>query len=53
VIGASVQKFVEGYFHLKVLGASRIKGVSQPLEVFEGFIHPSSLKRASLSAGTR
>src|SRR3984893_4068606 len=35
VIGASVQKFVEGYFQLKALGASRIKGVSEPVEVFE------------------
>src|SRR6266851_2703023 len=35
VIGASVQKFVEGYFQLKSLGASRIKGVSEPIEVFE------------------
>jgi class 3 adenylate cyclase/tetratricopeptide (TPR) repeat protein/ribosomal protein L40E len=35
VIGASVQKFVEGYFQLKALGASRIKGVSDPVAVFE------------------
>jgi len=35
VIGASVRKFVEGYFQLKALGASRIKGVSEPVEVFE------------------
>src|ERR1700737_2308481 len=35
VIGASVQKFVDGYFQLKALGASRIKGVSEPVEVFE------------------
>jgi class 3 adenylate cyclase/tetratricopeptide (TPR) repeat protein len=35
VIGKSVQKFVEGYFQLKALGASRIKGVSEPIEVFE------------------
>jgi class 3 adenylate cyclase/tetratricopeptide (TPR) repeat protein len=35
VIGASVQKLVEGYFQLKALGASRIKGVSEPVEVFE------------------
>ena len=35
VIGESVQRFVEGYFQLKALGASRIKGVSQPVEVFE------------------
>ena len=35
VIGESVQKFVEGYFQLKALGASRIKGVSEPVEVFE------------------
>jgi class 3 adenylate cyclase len=35
VIGASVRKFVEGYFQLKALGASRLKGVSEPVEVFE------------------
>ena len=35
VIGESVQKLVEGYFQLKPLGASRIKGVSEPVEVFE------------------
>jgi class 3 adenylate cyclase len=35
VIGESVQKFVEGYFQLKALGASRIKGVSEPVEVYE------------------
>src|SRR6202048_479502 len=32
VIGQSVQKFVEGYFPLKALCASRIKGVSEPVE---------------------
>src|SRR5437899_1736371 len=35
VIGSSVQKFVEGYFQLKALGASRIKGVSEPVTVYE------------------
>src|SRR5271170_3213376 len=35
VIGASVQKFVEGYFTLKPLGASKIKGVTEPVPVFE------------------
>ena len=35
VIGESVQKFVEGYFQLKALGASRIKGVSEPVNVYE------------------
>src|SRR6201997_4066394 len=35
VIGESVQKFVEGYFQLKELGASRIKGVSEPVNVYE------------------
>jgi len=35
VIGQSVQKFVEGYFQLKALGASRIKGVSEPVNVYE------------------
>jgi hypothetical protein len=35
VIGESVQKFVEGYFQLKALGASRIKGVSELVNVYE------------------
>jgi class 3 adenylate cyclase/tetratricopeptide (TPR) repeat protein len=35
VIGESVRKFVEGYFILKALGASRIKGVSEPVNVYE------------------
>jgi hypothetical protein len=35
VIGESVQKFVEGYFQLKALGASRIKGVSEPVNLYE------------------
>jgi len=35
VIGESVRKFVEGYFQLKALGASRIKGVSEPVNVYE------------------
>jgi class 3 adenylate cyclase len=35
VIGMSVQKLVEGYFQLKALGASRIKGVSEPVNVYE------------------
>jgi class 3 adenylate cyclase len=35
VIGESVQKFVDGYFQLKALGASTIKGVSQPVQVYE------------------
>jgi hypothetical protein len=35
VLGESVQKFVEGYFQLKALGASRIKGVSEPVNVYE------------------
>ena len=35
VIGESVRKFVEGYFQLKALGASRIKGVSGPVNVYE------------------
>ena len=34
VIGESVQKFVEGYFQLKALGASRIKGVSEPVNIY-------------------
>jgi class 3 adenylate cyclase/predicted ATPase len=35
VIGESVQKSVEGYFQLKALGASRIRGVSEPVSVYE------------------
>ncbi|HEY6420941.1 MAG TPA: adenylate/guanylate cyclase domain-containing protein, partial [Candidatus Binataceae bacterium] len=35
VIGESVRKFVEGYFQLKALGASRIKGVSEPVNLYE------------------
>ena len=35
VIGESVRRFVEGYFQLKALGASRIKGVSEPVNVYE------------------
>jgi predicted ATPase len=29
------KRFVEGYFQLKALGASRIKGVSEPVNVYE------------------
>ena len=36
VIGESVQEFVEGYFQLKVLGASRIKGISEPVNALRG-----------------
>jgi len=35
VIGESVRKFVQGYFQLKPLGASQIKGVSEPVNVYE------------------
>jgi predicted ATPase len=35
VIGESVRKFVEGYFQLKALGASKIKGVNEPVNVYE------------------
>jgi class 3 adenylate cyclase len=35
VIGESVRKFVEGYFQLNALGTSRIKGVSEPVNVYE------------------
>jgi adenylate cyclase len=44
VIGESVRKFVDGYFQLKALGASRIKGVSEPVEVFRG-VGPRSISR--------
>jgi class 3 adenylate cyclase/tetratricopeptide (TPR) repeat protein len=35
VIGESVRKFVEGYFELNPLGASKIKGASEPVNVYE------------------
>ena len=35
VISESTRRLVEGYFALKPLGPSRIKGVSEPVEVFE------------------
>jgi len=35
VIGESVRRLVEGYFALKRLGASRIKGVSEPVTIYE------------------
>ena len=34
-ISDTVRKFVEGYFTLKALGPARIKGVSEPVPVFE------------------
>jgi class 3 adenylate cyclase len=35
VIGESVRRLAEGYFQLKPLGAARIKGVNDPVELFE------------------
>jgi class 3 adenylate cyclase/tetratricopeptide (TPR) repeat protein len=35
VISDAVRKLCEGYFQLKPLGPARIKGVSEPVEVFE------------------
>ncbi len=35
VIAAETQKIVAGYFELKALGPARIKGASEPIEVFE------------------
>ena len=35
VISESVRKLVEGYFALKSLGPARIKGISEPLEIYE------------------
>jgi class 3 adenylate cyclase len=35
VISGQTRRFVEGYFQLKALGATRVKGVSEPVEVFE------------------
>jgi class 3 adenylate cyclase/tetratricopeptide (TPR) repeat protein len=34
-ISESVRKLVEGYFALKSLGPARIKGISEPLEIYE------------------
>jgi class 3 adenylate cyclase len=34
-ISGTVRKLVEGYFTLKALGPARIKGVGEPVEVFE------------------
>ena len=35
VVAESTRKMVEGYFALKSLGASRVKGVAEPLKVYE------------------
>jgi class 3 adenylate cyclase len=35
VVGASLQRLAEGYFQLKQLGPARIKGVNDPVELFE------------------
>ncbi len=35
VIAESTRNLVEGYFTLKSLGASRVKGVAEPVEVYE------------------
>jgi hypothetical protein len=35
VIGGNLRGLVEGYFQLKELGPTRIKGVSEPVELFE------------------
>ena len=35
VIAESTRKLVEGYFALKPLGASRVKGIADPLNVYE------------------
>jgi class 3 adenylate cyclase len=35
VIGESLRRAAEGYFQLKALGRSRIKGVNDPVELFE------------------
>src|SRR5215813_2244886 len=34
-ISESVRKLIEGYFAIKSLGPARIKGVSEPLEIYE------------------
>ena len=35
VVAESTRRLVDGYFALKSLGASRVKGVAEPLEVYE------------------
>src|SRR5262249_4837553 len=35
VISQSLRKLVEGYFALKPLGPARIKGISEPLQIYE------------------
>jgi class 3 adenylate cyclase len=35
VISGYTRRFVEGYFQLKGLGPTRVKGVSEPVDVFE------------------
>ncbi|MBV8357395.1 MAG: AAA family ATPase [Deltaproteobacteria bacterium] len=35
VISGYTRRFVEGYFQLKTLGPTRVKGVSEPIDVFE------------------
>src|SRR5208283_1749781 len=35
VIGESLRRLAEGYFQLKPLGPARIKGVNEPVELFE------------------
>ncbi len=35
VIGESLRRLAEGYFQLKALGPARIKGVNDPVELFE------------------
>src|SRR5258708_17886326 len=34
-ISEQTRKFVEGYFELKALGPTRVKGVSEPVNVYE------------------
>jgi class 3 adenylate cyclase len=35
VIAESTRKLVEGYFQLRALGSSRVKGIAEPVEVYE------------------
>ncbi len=35
VIGESVRRLAEGYFQIKPLGPARLKGVNEPIDVFE------------------
>jgi class 3 adenylate cyclase/tetratricopeptide (TPR) repeat protein len=50
-ISEAVRKLVEGYFALKALGPARIKGVSEPVNVYEVIGLGPLRRRLQLSAG--